>query len=96
MSDDLRTRIVAALKHADAAVTPFEDIDSAWSYLADAVIEALGPIPNRSHVDDRNNRWEWCGWEPGTWAWRITRLGPEPLHPMYPRNYPEGRDYEPF
>ena len=64
-------------------------------HVADAVIEALGPIPNRSFVDDRNNRWEWCGGEPGTWAWRITRLGPEPLHTMYPRN-PDGRDYEPF
>ena len=112
MSDNLRDRIAVTQQAHVFCITecscghrfPWEkstewreSAEWAWAlHVADAVIEALGPIPNRSFVDDRNNRWEWCGGEPGTWAWRITRLGPEPLHPMYPRNYPEGRDYEPF
>lgn len=110
MTDSLRDRIAAVLDKAlpgSAAdvgfyqrlgVTPLVDIeayDLNLESLADAVIEALGPIPNRSFIDDRNNRWEWCGGEPGMWAWLITRIGPEPLHIMYPRN-PEGYDCEPF
>lgn len=83
MSDDLRTRIIAALLSED-------DV----ALMADAVIHELGPIPDRRHVDIAGNLWEWCGGQPGTWAWRITRTGPEPLHTMYPRN-PDGRDYEP-
>ena len=33
-------------------------------------------IPDRTFVDDLGHRWEWCGGEPGTWAWRVTDLGP--------------------
>lgn len=29
-------------------------------------------IPERTFVDDLGRRWEWCGGQPGTWAWRIT------------------------
>lgn len=64
MSDDLRDRI-AALLELLRPVTPTE--------AADAVIRELN-IPDRTHVDDEGRVWEWCGGEPGTWAWRITRL----------------------
>ena len=32
-------------------------------------------IPDRTFIDDFGRRWEWCGGQPGTWAWRITDLG---------------------
>ena len=32
-------------------------------------------IPDRTFVDDLGRRWEWCGGQPGTWAWRITDEG---------------------
>ena len=32
-------------------------------------------IPDRTFVDDLGRRWEWCGGQPGTWAWRITDYG---------------------
>lgn len=32
-------------------------------------------IPDRAFVDDLGRRWEWCGGQPGTWAWRITDWG---------------------
>lgn len=32
-------------------------------------------IPDRTFIDDLGRRWEWCGGEPDTWAWRITDLG---------------------
>ena len=69
---DLRTRIAGLLR------------DDIRGYarrleLADAVIHELGPIPDRRHVDIAGNTWEWCGGVTGTWAWRITRTGPEPL-----------------
>ena len=104
MSDSLRNRIavIAASHvynewHCDEAEQCYcGKCGPSWpDHLADVVIRELGLIPNRSFIDDRNNRWEWCGGEPGTWAWRMTRLGPEPLHSMYPRN-PNGCDYEPF
>jgi hypothetical protein len=47
-----------------------------WAYaIADAVMEMLGPIPDRSFMDDQGRTWQWCGGQPGTWAWRITDLG---------------------
>jgi len=33
----------------------------------------------RTFVDDLGRRWEWCGGQPGTWAWRVTHLRPEDL-----------------
>ena len=70
MPDDLRTRIAAVL---------YEDgqrpMDTAMR-LADAVIRELGPIPDRTHVDNQGRIWEWCGGQPGTWAWRITQNAP--------------------
>ena len=66
---DLRTRIAAALKATDApgaAVT--------YEQLADAVIAELGSIPDRQFTDDQGRTWEWCGGQPETWAWRITRM----------------------
>lgn len=32
-------------------------------------------IPDRTFIDDYGRRWEWCGGQPGTWAWRITDYG---------------------
>ena len=32
--------------------------------------------PDRTFVDDLGRRWEWCGGQPGTWAWRVTHLRP--------------------
>lgn len=29
-------------------------------------------IPDRTFIDDLGRRWEWCGGQPETWAWRIT------------------------
>ncbi|ODR16599.1 hypothetical protein BHQ23_29300 [Mycobacterium gordonae] len=31
-------------------------------------------VPDRTFVDDQGRLWEWCGGQPETWAWRITRL----------------------
>ena len=46
-----------------------------WAaHVADAVIRELN-IPDRTHVDDQGRTWEWCGGQPGTWAWRITANG---------------------
>lgn len=39
--------------------------------MADAVIREIN-IPDRIHTDDQGRTWEWCGGQPGTWAWRIT------------------------
>ena len=60
---DLRTRIITALLSED-------DV----ALMADAVIRELGSIPDRQFTDDQGRTWEWCGGEPGTWAWRVTRL----------------------
>ena len=65
---DLRDRIATALAEAQEAHNGLSDLE-----LADAVIRELN-IPDRTHVDDEGRVWEWCGGEPGTWAWRITRL----------------------
>ncbi|MEN4419785.1 hypothetical protein VXD82_02045 [Mycobacteroides chelonae] len=32
----------------------------------------LYQVPARTFVDDLGRRWEWCGGQPETWAWRIT------------------------
>ena len=72
---DLRTRIAAVL-NANLPVMEYlrpGDTERA----ADAVIAELGAIPDRSFTDDQGRTWEWCGGEPGTWAWRITRICPE-------------------
>jgi hypothetical protein len=29
-------------------------------------------VPDRAFIDDQGRRWEWCGGQPGTWAWRMT------------------------
>lgn len=103
MSDDLRTRIMAVLRDLGwtceyhepvSALGECKQCDKSHGSTADAVIRELN-VPDRTHVDDEGRIWEWCGGEPGTWAWRITRTGPEPLHSMYPRN-PEGYDCEPL
>ena len=44
------------------------------THLADAVSSELGQIPDRTHTDDQGRTWEWCGGQPGTWAWRVTNL----------------------
>lgn len=80
--DDLRTRIAAVLNShkADDRYDEWSDcqcgnVGTRWDdHVADAVIRELGPIPDRCHVDDQGRVWEWCGGQPGTWAWRITRL----------------------
>ena len=69
MTDDLRTRIAAVLAEAQETHNGISDLA-----LADAVIAELGPIPDRTYVDDQGRTWEWCGGQPGTWAWRITQL----------------------
>lgn len=33
-----------------------------------------GEIPDRTFTDDRGHLWEWCGGQPGTWAWRRTAI----------------------
>lgn len=39
--------------------------------LAAAAVAALC-LPDRVFVDNLGQRWEWCGGEEGTWAWRRT------------------------
>lgn len=34
----------------------------------------IGMIPGRKFIDDLGRQWEWCGGQPGTWAWRLTAL----------------------
>lgn len=40
----------------------------------DEAVAAAANVPDRTFVDDQGRRWEWCGGQPGTWAWRITSL----------------------
>ena len=60
----------------DAPILPPSD---GWKrhaeHLAGAIASELN-IPDRTHVDDQGRAWEWCGGQPGTWAWRITANGP--------------------
>ena len=65
MTDNLRNRIAAVLSQHDVNLP---------DKVADAVIAALGPIPDREFTDQWGHHWEWCGGVTGTWAWRITRL----------------------
>lgn len=37
-----------------------------------------GAVPDREFIDDQGRRWEWCGGQPGTWAWRCTGVGVQP------------------
>lgn len=88
MTDTLRTRIAAAIYNAcDDYTQKFlvrpdcpgaseleGDGKPVCYVLADAVIREVGPIPDRTHVDDQGRIWEWCGGQPGTWAWRITAV----------------------
>jgi len=48
-----------------------------------------GGIPDRTFVDDLGRRWEWCGGEEGTWAWRVTHL-----RPVIPSDPPGGNPGE--
>ena len=65
-TDDEGEDVGDSLIGIDGSVTPAK--------VADAVIEALGPIPDREFTDPWGHRWEWCGGVTGTWAWRITKL----------------------
>ncbi len=49
-------------------------------HVADAVIAELN-IPDRIHIDDQGRTWDWCGGQPGTWAWRMTAK-PAGVQPM--------------
>ena len=79
---DLRERIAALLiAHPDlmsgkcCGAMEFDHQDQWASHLADVLIHELVAIPDRVHTDEYGNRWEWCGGQPETWAWRITALG---------------------
>jgi hypothetical protein len=81
MTDNLRDRIAAVLDKHYPQTTGYQDELSDWcrcglrrDHVADAVIEALGAIPDREFTDQWGHHWEWCGGVTGTWAWRITRL----------------------
>ena len=61
MSDDLRTRVLSAIRKELFRQTQVGTAyDFAAGDLTDAVIRELGPIPDRSFVDSDGNRWEWC------------------------------------
>lgn len=66
---DLRDRIADAIMQTCHGVYMDDAVDA-----ADAVIKELGSIPDRQFTDDQGRTWEWCGGQPGTWAWRVTRL----------------------
>lgn len=83
MPDDLRTRIGKTLHrlygpslgaHPDGWEREPGGTREMYLEDADAVIRELGSIPDRTHTDEHGRTWEWCGGQPGTWAWRITRL----------------------
>ena len=82
MTDDLRTRILHTLINNTppqylAMPGDLSDLTTAlMAVISDEYINSRGMFhePDRSHVDDEGRVWEWCGGEPGTWAWRITRL----------------------
>jgi hypothetical protein len=38
----------------------------------ESVARDIAAIPERSFTDDLGRKWEWCGGQPGTWAWRVT------------------------
>ena len=84
MSDDLRTGIAAIMAElfcedrcgTTIGHSPCPDCLELFLPQADKLIRELGPIPDRTHIDDQGRLWEWCGGQPGTWAWRITANGP--------------------
>lgn len=78
MTDNLRDRIAAAIAKADQDWCSDNPL---YEDMADAVIRELN-IPDRTHVDDEGRVWEWCGGEPGTWAWRITWLHEAEIKPL--------------
>lgn len=59
---------------------PGRKLHRRWRFTEDDVQEILRLVavpareaaPERTFIDDRGYRWEWCGGEPGTWAWRRT------------------------
>ena len=85
LTDTLRDKIAAVLAghHTDCDGSFLQcECDARWrsihawaDHAADALVAELGTIPDRTHIDDKGRLWEWCGGEPGTWAWRITNLG---------------------
>ena len=86
MTDDPRTRIAKVLnqhktddQYDEWADCQCRHVGQRWDdHVADAVIAELGPIPDREFTDQLGQHWEWCGGVEGTWAWRITRLEPQP------------------
>lgn len=61
------------------------EVDGAQNYSSGEIVELanlvaernklareVAAMPDRTFVDDRGFTWEWCGGEPGTWAWRRT------------------------
>lgn len=62
------------------------DTHKVFRHLARSAIDAINP-PDRVFIDDRGHRWEWCGGEQGTWAWRMTTTsmpGASRVHPVVP------------
>jgi hypothetical protein len=83
MTDSLHDRIAEVLyrqhyRYGNPDDITWDDLEPALKDVyrddADAVIAELGAIPDRQHTDDEGRIWEWCGGQPGTWAWRITAL----------------------
>lgn len=70
----------AAETRADAAETKVAELEVQLAEMQAKLDRAQGPgaldtsesVPDRVFNDDRGRRWEWCGGETGTWAWRIT------------------------
>ncbi|MCH9731655.1 MAG: hypothetical protein K0U84_18595 [Actinomycetia bacterium] len=66
-----------------------DDNDAQWmrDRIEHAIQDAGGNPPDRVFIDDRGHRWEWCGGEQGTWAWRMTTTsmpGASRVHPVVP------------
>jgi hypothetical protein len=73
---DLQGRIAAVLgRFIEVSMSgPAAKIahEAVLNAMAAAVVEELGPVPDRTHTDDMGRKWEWCGGVPGTWGWRVT------------------------
>lgn len=66
-------RITEVLRKGWDTATGALSRDEWVAHVAGRIETELTPaIPDRQFTDDIGRRWEWCGGQPGTWAWRTT------------------------
>lgn len=69
---ELVAELKAKTERLDAANVEIAYLGKRFISLEEERVALLKSSPARTFTDDQGRRWEWCGGQPGTWAWRVT------------------------